>query len=284
MKLYAQQHYLPDQRLNLVENYDPNLGGPIVYYYWSNHYLHSSFNNLIITGLCGIMPRADDSLTIHPLVDSTISYFYLGPVIYHGHDVTLYYDQDGTHYGQGSGLTVFVDGKKVSRSQAIRLTVPIPKMVENTAEPEAVNIALNIDTSEYPRPSASIHDNVDSLFQAIDGRIWYFPEIKNYWSTRGSMDSSDWYGLTFEKAKKISKVSLYFFADSHEFAAPNEIILEYQQPNQTWQKIELVEPQKPKIIPNTVNHLLFPTISTTSLRCHLVHPENQVALVEIEVY
>ena len=47
LKLYAQQHYLPDGKLNLVENYDSNLGGPIVYYYWSNHYKHSAFNNLI---------------------------------------------------------------------------------------------------------------------------------------------------------------------------------------------------------------------------------------------
>ena len=29
LRLYAGQHYLPDGKLNLVENYDPDLGGPI---------------------------------------------------------------------------------------------------------------------------------------------------------------------------------------------------------------------------------------------------------------
>ena len=50
LRLFTQQHYLPDGKINLVEDYDPNLGGPIVYYYWSNHYNHSSYNNLVITG------------------------------------------------------------------------------------------------------------------------------------------------------------------------------------------------------------------------------------------
>ncbi len=58
LRLFARQHYLPNGKINLVENYDPNLGGPIVYYYWSNHYNHSSFNNLVISGLCGIRPSS----------------------------------------------------------------------------------------------------------------------------------------------------------------------------------------------------------------------------------
>ncbi|HEY0434063.1 MAG TPA: trehalase family glycosidase, partial [Chitinophagaceae bacterium] len=66
LRLFAAQHVLPSGKLDLVENYDPNLGGPIVYYYWSNHYLHSSFNNLVISGLCGVRPQEDDSVIIHP--------------------------------------------------------------------------------------------------------------------------------------------------------------------------------------------------------------------------
>ncbi|MCU0370676.1 MAG: hypothetical protein MUC31_04630, partial [Bacteroidales bacterium] len=98
LRLYALQHYLPDGRINLVENYDPNLGGPIVYYYWSNHYNHSSFNNLIITGLCGIRPSDSDTLTIHPLVDPSIEYFCLDDLRYHGHKLTVIYDKDGDRF------------------------------------------------------------------------------------------------------------------------------------------------------------------------------------------
>jgi hypothetical protein len=38
LRQFTRQHYLTDGKINLVENYDPNIGGPIVYYYWSNHY------------------------------------------------------------------------------------------------------------------------------------------------------------------------------------------------------------------------------------------------------
>ena len=77
LRLFTQQHYLPNGKIDLVENYDPNLGGPIVYYYWSNHYNHSSFNNLVISGLCGIRPSESDTLDINPLVNNSISYFCL---------------------------------------------------------------------------------------------------------------------------------------------------------------------------------------------------------------
>ena len=112
LRLFTQQHYLPDGKINLVEDYDPNLGGPIVYYYWSNHYNHSSFNNLVITGLCGIRPSTGDTLVINPLVDNSIQYFCLDDVLYHGHKLTVVYDEDGSKYKLGKGLTVFVDGKK----------------------------------------------------------------------------------------------------------------------------------------------------------------------------
>ena len=112
MRLFTQQHYLPNGKINLVENYDTNNGGPIVYYYWSNHYNHSSYNNLVISGLCGIRPLEGDTLDINPLVDNSINYFCLDGVLYHGHQLTVVYDRDGSKYKLGKGLTVFVDGKQ----------------------------------------------------------------------------------------------------------------------------------------------------------------------------
>jgi len=114
LRLFTKQHYLPDGTINLVENYDPDKGGPVVYYYWSNHYLHSSYNNLVISGLCGIRPSDDDSLVINPLVDSTINYFCLSGLNYHGHKLTVVFDKEGTKYNAGRGLTIYVDGQKVS--------------------------------------------------------------------------------------------------------------------------------------------------------------------------
>jgi hypothetical protein len=107
LKLYALQHFLPDGQINLVENYDPNLGGPIVYYYWSNHYNHSSFNNLIITGLCGVRPSESDTLDINPLIDDSIGYFCLSDLLYHGHKLAIVYDNDGKKYNVGERAQCF---------------------------------------------------------------------------------------------------------------------------------------------------------------------------------
>ena len=62
LRLYTQQHYLPDGKINLVENYDPNKGGPIVYYYWSNHYNHSHTITLLLPDFVVFGPSESDTL------------------------------------------------------------------------------------------------------------------------------------------------------------------------------------------------------------------------------
>jgi hypothetical protein len=36
-------------------------------------------------------------------------------VKYHGHDLTIIWDQDGKHYGRGRGLMVLADGKEIAQ-------------------------------------------------------------------------------------------------------------------------------------------------------------------------
>lgn len=86
----------------------------------SRYYNHSTFNDLIITGLCGLRPSTDSILTVNPLLpEGKWDYFCLDNVRYHGHDITIVWDKDGSQYHIGTGLTVFVDGKK----QACRPTL-----------------------------------------------------------------------------------------------------------------------------------------------------------------
>jgi hypothetical protein len=42
---------------------------------------------------------------------------------------------------------------------------------------ESSDFALNIRKQGYPSASASVNNVVDFIYQAIEGRIWYFPEI-----------------------------------------------------------------------------------------------------------
>lgn len=78
----------------------------------SSYYNHSTFCDLVITGLAGLRPRADNVVEINPLVPTgTWPWFCLDGVPYHGHNLTILWDQTGAHYGRGSGLSIF-DGKK----------------------------------------------------------------------------------------------------------------------------------------------------------------------------
>jgi hypothetical protein len=52
--------------------------------------------------------------------------FCLDRVRYHGHDLSILYDANGTRYGQGAELRIQVDGREVAASPALaRLQVPL---------------------------------------------------------------------------------------------------------------------------------------------------------------
>ena len=81
----------------------------------SRYYNHSTFNDLIITGIVGLRPQAGDSIVINPLVpQGKWDYFCLDGVNYHGHVLTIVWDHDGQRYHQGTGLSLFVDGVLVA--------------------------------------------------------------------------------------------------------------------------------------------------------------------------
>jgi len=257
LRLFTKQHYLPDGTINLVENYDPDKGGPVVYYYWSNHYLHSSYNNLVISGLCGIRPSDDDSLVINPLVDSTINYFCLSGLNYHGHKLTVVFDKEGTKYNAGRGLTIHVEGQKVSGTRlGNKYKVYIGSTRITPSSRPSPNYALNIDYKGFPQPSASVNSVPDSIFQAVDGRIWYFPEIRNRWSTLGSKSSTDRLAIDFGQAREISEVKMYLFADKITFGIPDEVNVEYKIGEQ-WLPVKIKRrPRKNLLlIPETVGFL-----------------------------
>jgi hypothetical protein len=284
LRLFTQQHYLPDGKINLVEDYDPNKGGPIVYFYWSNHYNHSSFNNLVINGLCGIRPSRGDTLDINPLVDNSIDYFCLDDISYHGHKVTVVYDKDGSKYKLGKGLTVFVDGKKsslIEKQNKYQVFVGAP--IANGKFNQSADYALNIAKKNYPVPSASVNSVPDSLYQAVDGRIWYFPEVRNRWTTLGSNAKSDWFALDFGQAREISSVKIYPFSDGETFGVPDSVGIEYQNGGE-WLPVKIKELNPEKFVGNTMNTIIFDKVAATRIRINLKHEKKQLALSEVECY
>lgn len=284
LRSYAKQHYLPDGKINLVENYDPDKGGPIVYEYWSNHYNHSSFNNLIISGLCGIRPSEGDSLTINPLIDSSIHYFYLSNLYYHGHRLRIIYDEDGKKYNAGKGLQVWVDDKKVSTDKSVKgYRVFVGPALKQEIEPAPENIALNIRRKNFPVASASINASQDTtLYKPLDGRIWYFPEVNNFWSTDGSVARADWFALDFGQAKDISTVKIYFYADGKSYNIPKKVSIEYESAGE-WKPVKFIN-GTPLLNSNTVTEIVFEKASTKKLRVVFERGDKNIAITELEVF
>ena len=74
-------------------------------------YNHSTFCDLVIRGLCGIVPQADGRIVVKPLAPKEWDWWCVDRVRYHGHDLTVLFDRDGSRYGRGKGLVVLQDGE-----------------------------------------------------------------------------------------------------------------------------------------------------------------------------
>jgi hypothetical protein len=83
----------------------------------SRYYNHSTFCDLVITGLVGVTPQPDDTVVVDPLLPADAwDWFCLDGAPYHGHKLTVVWDRDGTHYDRNAGLSVFIDGKIAAHS------------------------------------------------------------------------------------------------------------------------------------------------------------------------
>jgi len=91
-------------------------------------YNHSSFCDLVITGLMGLRPRLDDQLQVRPLIpEGEWDWCRLENVRYHGRLLTIQWDRDGNHYGKGAGFRVYADGKlMVSSDKPEKLACKLP--------------------------------------------------------------------------------------------------------------------------------------------------------------
>ncbi len=91
-------------------------------------YNHSTYCDLLISGLIGLRPRADDTVEVNPLVPEGVwDYFCLDQVRYHGHSLTILFDKTGQRYGKYKGLRVFADGIQIAAADSLqRLTGKLP--------------------------------------------------------------------------------------------------------------------------------------------------------------
>jgi len=95
----------------------------------SRDYNHSTFCDLVISGLIGIVPRADDIVQVDPLLPADEwDWFCLDGVSYHGHVLTILWDRTGKRYGRGAGFSLWIEGEKLANADTLRsLSARLPK-------------------------------------------------------------------------------------------------------------------------------------------------------------
>jgi len=111
--------WLARARLKVWKNgtWDPKKGGKER----GKDYNHSCYCDLIISGLVGFRPRADDTVEVNPLLpEQTWDWFCLDNVLYHGQIITILWDRTGEKYSSGNGLKIFVNGRQVAESDTLR--------------------------------------------------------------------------------------------------------------------------------------------------------------------
>ena len=254
-------------------------------YNHSEHYFHSSFNDLVITGLVGLTPRNDNTLALAPLAPAEWNYFALDDISYRGHTVSIVWDRDGTHYRKGAGLRVIVGGKTLaSRPTLGKLVVKLPVAPKKiSAKSTRLNYAVNNDGDYYPRLTASFTDPKTSLEAINDGNYRYTVHPPNRWTTQGSPHKSDWLELDFGIARRIDTVKLAFLDDGTGIVAPESVALEFFD-GTTWKPLPLTS-ARAKPTGHRFTTVAFAPQELTRLRATFVHGQGGfTGLTEIEAW
>ncbi|SPE42162.1 hypothetical protein SBA3_500027 [Candidatus Sulfopaludibacter sp. SbA3] len=89
------------------------------FYGRGDHYNHSGYADLIITGLAGLRPRADNTVEVNPLAPARWDWFCLDNIPYHGKILTIVWDKAGTKFAKGKGLRLFSGSKEIAASASL---------------------------------------------------------------------------------------------------------------------------------------------------------------------
>lgn len=252
-------------------------------YNHSEDYNHSTFDDLVLSGLVGLRPQAGGDLVLQPLAPSSWDHFAAENVPYHGHNITVLWDRDGTHYGQGPGMRVYVDGQLSRTSATLRnMTVGVGNTVVS-AQTRLVNDAANPLRQGYPQPITSYTWRYDSPWNALDGKA-YFNEVPEdtRWTNYSSPNASDYYGVDFGAPTAVSDIRWYGYDDGGGVRPAAGYRLQYWDGN-AWQDVPDQTRSSAAPVGDGLNRITFPTITTSRVRLLFTNPPGAyVGVTEFE--
>ena len=235
----------------------------------SEHYFHSGFVDLVLTGLIGLQPQPDDTLILEPLVPATWDYFALDNLLYHGHEVAIIWDRDGTKYGRRPGFNVLVDEVGVHQSDTVpaSLTINVGTAV-NVARDGLANYAVNNTGKTYPEAIASNSFSLDPPSRATNGKYYYTSSPPDRWTSYNSSATEDWFRVDFGQDHTIHTVKLYFYDDGGGVQAPSSYRIQYWN-GSSWVNVQEISRNPANPTGRRANVVKFSDVVTSRIRAVL---------------
>ena len=310
LQIYAKSHR-KDGKPYLAEALHPDTGSFEGHdgYNHSEHYFHSGFCDLVISGLVGLDVVGVDSngvygeVRVSPLAPKDWDYFALDGVMVRGHQVSVIWDKDGSKYGikygEGKGLTVIVDGRVLlNRPDLKAVTFYLPTVPQNrdVAGTEAsasrksvsrvVNHAVNNDGDYFPRVTASTTGENSSVSKVQDGNYWYMLNPPNRWESGFANAEKEWIELDFGIPRDVRTLQFYFLDDETDkegsIAAPGQIAISTELDGD-WKRLD--SSRLGSIVGHRPTTMSLGDSKVRKVRLEMVPRENRrVGLTEIEAW
>ncbi|HMR49802.1 MAG TPA: Ig-like domain-containing protein [Arachnia sp.] len=294
-------------------------GGNISYRSWIPHTQLGTTNFTVIEDVVGLQARTDDKIELDP-IDIGWDYFTANNLRYHGHDLTVVWDRDGSHYGGPAGYSIYVDGELGATVDALThvvfdATTGQVELPKNDGASVVTDNAVDMDTALEAGYSAA--DRVVDLFRkagveaaqpaltnkalgkpvtasgsagtrtanhAVDGEV----AMNDWWSAKDLGHAKDWLEVDLGQTETVDDVRLYFYRTSSSstvagYAAPRQYQVEYFN-GSSWKPVpaQTRTPQQPA---GNLNHVQFPAVQARKIRVVVEHqPGLAAALKEIQVF
>jgi len=106
-----------------------------------NHVMLGNMNYIYVEDMGGIQPRSDEKIELWP-IDLGYDHFMVNNLRYHGKDLTIVWDEDGSHYGLGAGYSLFIDGDRKASADELGRMVYDPVANEITESDEGIGATV----------------------------------------------------------------------------------------------------------------------------------------------
>lgn len=285
LRTYTRTQY-KDGRPYIAESANPYTGS----WFGSNmpnhseHYSHSGYADLILSGLLGIRPMADGTLVVNPLIPDDWDWFAAEGVRLHGHDVDVIWDRDGSKYGLGAGLRVRIDNRDLASRETLGpLDAQLPEAGASMTFERPHNLAVNNGTV-FPEITASFSDPRHPPFWAADGGVFYHEVPTTRWTTEGSPNEEDWIQAMFGTTQSIERVVLYFLDDGEGIIPPTSYAVELLQDGM-WRPADIRSRIPGQPTGRRANTVLVGPTDAEGVRVTFEHAgDGRTGLAEMEVW